>query len=44
MRRLIVELDDELHRKMKLKAFASGKTIKQYVTELIEKDVQKEKE
>lgn len=44
MKRLVVEFGDELYKEMKLKAFMSGKTIKQYVTELIEKDVQKEKE
>lgn len=44
MRKLIVELDEELHKKMRIRVAEVDSTIKQYITDLIEKDVQKEKE
>lgn len=44
MKRLIVELDEELHKKMKIKALQDDKTVKQYVTDLIRKDADTKKE
>lgn len=39
-----IKVPDEFHRQMKLIAVKQGKSIKEYVMELIEKDFQKEKE
>lgn len=44
MKRVVVEMEDDFHKKMKLKAVSSDKSIKEYVKELIEKDLQNEKE
>lgn len=44
MKRLIVDLDEELHKKMKIKALQDDKTLKQYIADLIEKDVKTKKE
>lgn len=45
MKRLVVELDDKLHKKVKFRAFQCEKTMKNYVIALIEKDLEeKEKE
>ena len=44
MKRLIVDLDEELHKKMKIKALQDDKTVKQYIANLIEKDVETKKE
>ncbi len=44
MKRLIVDLDEILHKKMKMKALQDDKTVKQYVTDLIAKDVKTKKE
>lgn len=44
MKRVVVELNDDFHKTLKMEAVKQGKSMKQYVTELIEKDVQKEKE
>ena len=44
MKRLIVDLDEKLHKKMKMKALQDDKTVKQYVTDLITKDVKTKKE
>lgn len=44
MKRIIVGLDEELHKKMKIKALQDDKTIKKYITDLIEKDVETKKE
>lgn len=44
MKRLIVDLDEELHKKMKIKALQDDKTLKQYIANLIEKDVKTKKE
>lgn len=38
------EMDEEIHKKMRLKALEEDKSIKQYVTALIEKDVEAKKE
>ena len=37
--KLIVDIDDNLHRKLKIKAARDGTTIKQIVTKAIEKVV-----
>lgn len=44
MKRLIVDLDEKLHKKMKMKALRDDKTVKQYITDLIAKDVETKKE
>lgn len=45
MKRVVVELEEMLHRRVKMEALQNDKTVKQYVTELIEKDLEtKEKE
>lgn len=44
MKRIIVDLEEELHKKMKIKALQDDKTIKKYITDLIEKDVEAKKE
>ena len=44
MKRLIVDLDEELHKKMKIKALQDDKTVKQYKADLIEKDTKTKKE
>ncbi len=44
MKRLIVDLDEELHKKMKIKALQDDKTVKQYIADLIEKDTETKKE
>lgn len=44
MKRVGITLDDEVYKEAKLKAVQEDKTMKQYITELIEKDLQKEKE
>lgn len=37
-------IDDEIHKKMKLRALEEDKSLKQYVTDLIMKDVETKKE
>lgn len=44
MKRIVVEMEDDFHKKVKVKAISNDKSIKGYVKELIEKDLQKEKE
>ena len=44
MKVISIKVPDEFHRQMKLIAIIQGKSIKEYVMELIEKDFQKEKE
>lgn len=44
MKRITVEMEDDFHKKVKVKAILSGKSMKDYVKELIEKDLQNEKE
>ena len=44
MKRIVLETENELHRAIKLKAFREEKTIKQYLTDLIEEDLQIKKE
>ncbi len=44
MKAVSIKVDEEFHKRMKLLATKKGKSIKEYVVELIEKDLQKEKE
>lgn len=44
MKRLVVEIDDNLHKKIKLQALNEDKSIKDYVRDIIKEDLQKEKE
>lgn len=44
MKRLVVEIDDDLHKKIKLQALANDKSIKDYIRDVINHDLQKEKE
>lgn len=44
MKTLNIKIPDELHTKMRLCAISAGKSAKQYVTELIQKDVETKKE
>lgn len=44
MKRLIIDLEDELHKKMRIRALQDDKTVKQYISELIQKDVETKKE
>lgn len=44
MKRLGIVLEDDVHKAVKLKLVQEDKTMKEYITELIEKDLQKEKE
>lgn len=44
MKRVTIIFDDELHKKAKIKAIQKDISLKEYVTLLIEKDLQKEKE
>ncbi|MGI5825209.1 MAG: hypothetical protein ACOX7J_06515 [Bacillota bacterium] len=39
MIRLVVEMEPDLHKQMKIKACISGKSIKSYVIDLIAKDL-----
>ena len=41
MKQLIVKIDDELHKQLKYLAIDNDKSIKDYVTELIRKDLEK---
>lgn len=45
MKRLVIELDDAMHKEIKMEAIKRDTSAKQYVTELIKKDLEaKEKE
>lgn len=44
MKVLHFQIEDELHKKLKMIAIQNDKSIKQYVTDLIEKDVETKKE
>ena len=44
MKRLIVDIDEGLHKRMKIKALQDDKTVKQYITDLTAKDVETKKE
>ena len=44
MKVISIKVPDEFHKQMKLVAVKKEKSIKEYVMELVEKDLQKEKE
>lgn len=44
MKRLVVEVDDELHTAVKIEALMAGKPVKDYVMELVKKDLETKKE
>ena len=44
MSRLGVTIDDELFEKAKIKCVKNKKTFKEYISTLIQKDIEKEKE
>lgn len=44
MKRVIIELEDDLHRKLKIFCFTRGVTLKNYVTECVKKDLETKKE
>lgn len=39
MKKIVVEIDDSLHKKIKFAALNQEKTIKQYVTDILKKEV-----
>ncbi len=41
MKRLVVEIDDSLHKEIRSAAFRQEKTIKRYVTDVLEKEIKK---
>ncbi len=41
MKNIAFPVEDELHKKIKIKATEEGKTIKDYIIELIKKDLEK---
>lgn len=44
MKRVGIVLDDDLYKKAKLKSVQEDKTMKEYISELISKDVETKKE
>lgn len=44
MKRLIVDLEEVLHKQMKMQALQEDKSVKQYVTDVIKKDLETKKE
>lgn len=44
IKRLIFEIDEELHRQIKIRSASNGQTIKGYVINLIKKDLEKKGE
>lgn len=44
MKRIGIILDDEVYKAVKIKVIQQGETLKQYITNLIEKDLQTKKE
>lgn len=44
MKRIIVDLEEGLHKQMRIKALQDNKTIKRYITDLIIKDTETKKE
>lgn len=43
MKRIAVQVNDELHMKIKITAAKRGKSVKDYIVELVEKDFKEEK-
>lgn len=44
MKRITVELDEDFHKKVKMQAVMSGISIKEYLRQLLEKDLEAKKE
>lgn len=44
MKRIGIVLEDEVYKTVKMKLIQEEKTMKQYITNLIKRDLQKEKE
>lgn len=44
MKRLVIELDDALHKKIKIAAFEGEKTMKSYVLDIIEREMVRKEE
>lgn len=44
MKRLVIEIDDSLHKSAKLEAVKEEKSLKQYVLDLIKQDLDAKKE
>ncbi len=44
MKRVVIELDDDFHKKIKIRAITSDRSIKGYIKELLEQDLCREKE
>ena len=44
MKRLVIEMEDELHKNVKIKAASIDQSMKDYVKQLITNDIYKEKE
>lgn len=42
MRKVVIEMTDELHKELKIDATKKGKSIKDYVTGLIIEEIEKE--
>ena len=43
MKNLLFQIDEELHKKIKVRAAENGQTIKGYITTLIKKDLETKK-
>lgn len=44
MKRLVVEIDDSLHKEIRSAAFSQEKTMKQYVTDVLKEEIKKDEE
>ena len=44
MKRVIIELNEELHKQLKIFCFMNGITLKDYITSCVKKDLEAKKE
>ena len=44
MKRIVIEIEDDFHKKVKLQAVTKDKSVKGYILDLIKTDLEKEKE
>ena len=44
MKKVIVELEEEFHKQLKIFCFTQGITLKNYITECVKKDLKTKKE
>lgn len=44
MKKIVIELEDDLHKKVKMQALSTDKTMKDYVRFILEKDLQKKEQ